>query len=134
MTVEDFAAAGWRHNAPTGDWRDVLDKNQAGMPRRNLFNACVALREHPELKGRIAFNDFRGCIVMRGGVPWEPHGSRDWTDVDDLKATEWMQSRGAGVQVGSGIVREAVQAIAVENGLWSNLGDEVRQRPGPRQW
>jgi hypothetical protein len=41
--------------------------------------------------------------------------NRPWSDFDDLKATEWLQTPEIGILVSSGVVREAVQAIAHEN-------------------
>jgi hypothetical protein len=54
MSVEDFADAMRRRNSPTGDWRDGLAKTEDGAVRKNLFNACVALRGHPALAGKLA--------------------------------------------------------------------------------
>jgi putative DNA primase/helicase len=115
MSVEDFSNAMRRRHAPTGDWRDGLSKTEAGTSRKNLFNACVALRDHPEISGKIAYDEFRGTTWARGSLPWDVRPNRPWSDFDDLKATEWLQTPEIGILVSSGVVREAVQAIAHEN-------------------
>ena len=53
--------------------------------------------------------------VARGPLPWDARADRQWSDFDDIKATTWMQGAAVGIQVGSGVVREAVQAVAHEN-------------------
>jgi putative DNA primase/helicase len=115
MSVEDFSEAMRRRNSPTGDWRDGLSRTEDGAPRKNLFNACVALRDHPALQGRISYDEFRGATWARVPLPWNHRADRPWSDFDDLKATEWLQSPEIGILVGSGIVREAVQAVAHES-------------------
>jgi putative DNA primase/helicase len=114
MSVNNFAASGRRNNAPTGDWRDRLSKTEEGSPRKNLFNACVALRDHPELTGKLAYNEFAGCSWARGALPWNKQPNRPLTEFDDLKATEWLQSPDVRIMVGSGTAREAVQSVAYE--------------------
>jgi putative DNA primase/helicase len=114
MSVEDFSNAMRRRNSPTGDWRDGLSRTDDGAPRKNLFNACVAIRDHPALTGKIAYDEFRGATWVRSALPWDPRSDRAWSDFDDLKATEWLQSPGIGILVGSAVVREAVQAVAHE--------------------
>jgi predicted P-loop ATPase len=113
--IDDFGEAMRHSSAPSGDWHDGLTKTEAGTARRNLFNACVALRDHPALAGKIAWDEFSGCTVVRGPLPWDQCANRPWSEVDDLKATEWLQSREVGIQVSSGIAREAVQAVSSEN-------------------
>jgi putative DNA primase/helicase len=115
MGVEDFSNAMRRRHSPTGDWRDGLSRTDDGAPRRHLFNACVAIRDHPALKDRIAYDDFRGATWARAALPWDRRGDRPWSDFDDLKATEWLQAPEIGILVGSSIVREAVQVVAHEN-------------------
>jgi predicted P-loop ATPase len=112
--INDFSEAMRRRNTPTGDWRDGLAKTDEGVPLKNLFNACVALRDHPDLAGRLAYDEFDGCTYVRGPLPWVTRSDRSWTEFDDLKATEWLQSPDVRIRVGSGVAREAVQAVAYE--------------------
>jgi putative DNA primase/helicase len=114
MSVDAFSAAAARRKAATGDWRDGLAKTEQGITRKNLHNACIALRDHPALAGKLAHDDFNGCTFVRGKLPWDQQKNRPWSDVDDLAATEWLQSPAVNIQVGSGIVREAVQRVACE--------------------
>jgi predicted P-loop ATPase len=113
--IDDFGEAMRHSSAPSGDWRDGLAKTEVGTARKNLFNACAALRNHPALTGKIVWDEFAGCTVVRGPLPWDRRTNRAWSEVDDIKATEWLQSREVGIQVGSGIAREAVQAVSSEN-------------------
>jgi predicted P-loop ATPase len=115
VTVEDLADAMRRRNAPTGDWRDRLAKTEDGTRRKNMYNACVALREHPDVTGRLAYDEFNGCPYVRGRMPWDARSNRPWTQFDDLAATDWLQSPTVGVLVGSNIVREALERVAYEN-------------------
>jgi putative DNA primase/helicase len=115
MSVEDFSNAMRRRNAPTGDWRDGLSRTEAGTPRKNLHNACVALRDHPALKDKIAYDEFRGATWIHGSMTWDQRPNRAWTEFDDLAATEWLQSPEVGLGVGSNIAREAVQRVAYES-------------------
>jgi putative DNA primase/helicase len=114
MTLKDFSDAIRRRNAPTGDWRDRLARTEDGTRRKNLHNACVALREHPDVTGKLAYDKFNGCPYVRGQMPWDAQSNRPWTQFDDLAATDWLQSPTVGVLVGSNIVREAVERVAYE--------------------
>jgi predicted P-loop ATPase len=113
--IHHFSEAMRRRNSPTGDWRSCLAKTEVGTPRKNLFNACGALRNHPELQGKIAYDEFRGTTWARASLPWDVRANRPWSEFDDLKATEWLQSPEIGILVSSAITREAVQAVAHEN-------------------
>ena len=95
-------------------WKANLDLNQAKEPRKNLFNACVALRCHPHMAGRLAYDEFRGCTFARGPLPWDDQANRPWSPMDDLAVTEWLQSLEIGVGVGSTVAREAVERVAYE--------------------
>ena len=112
MSVDDFSAA---MRAGRDDWRTELARTEAGTPRKNLFNAAVALREHPALKGKLAYDEFAGCTYVRDALPWDDRPKRPWTQHDDLAATEWLQSAPVGVLVGSTTAREAVERVAYEN-------------------
>jgi putative DNA primase/helicase len=114
MSVKDFAASGRRNTQPTGDWRDGLTKGDEGAAHRNLHNACVALRDHPAMQGKLGYDEFHGCTYALEPLPWDNQPKRPWTDIDDLAATSWLQSSGVGIRVGSGIAREAVQRVAYE--------------------
>ena len=102
-------------NTSNSDWRRGLTRTEEGGIRKNLHNACVVLRDHPNLAGRLAYNEFNGCSWIREPLPWDNAADRAWTEFDDLAATEWMQGIGVGLQVGSGVVKEAVQRIAYED-------------------
>lgn len=101
----------------SADWRDLLLVNAHGAPLKNLANAIHALREAPEWKGVLGFNDFTQMVMLLKRPPWaEPNGfggERPWTDGDDLKTTEWLQREEIGVRANE--AGQAVQAVANEN-------------------
>jgi putative DNA primase/helicase len=94
-------------------WENLLDKTAKGVVRTTLRNAAVALRQHPVLKGKLAFNEFADVAVVRGPLPWNQAEKRHWSEHDDLAATEWLQEQG--IHVGSRVAHEAAQLVAYEN-------------------
>lgn len=90
----------------------MLDND--GYPLRHVHNAIIGLRA-PEWK--IAWNLFDLSICVRGTMPWErgdsPSRDRKWQDLHDIRASAWLQEQG--VNVSSGLAREAATAIAHEN-------------------
>jgi putative DNA primase/helicase len=93
-------------------WQNLLHFTGKNQIRASLFNAAIALREHEDLKGKLAFNEFADCTFVRGALPWDPRPNRPWTEHDDLSATEWLQERG--IHVGLNTAHEAVNLVAYE--------------------
>ena len=102
-------------SASNSNWRSGLTRTEDGGVRKNLHNACVTMRDHPALAGRLAYDEFNGCTWVLKPLPWDGAANRAWSEFDDIAATEWIQGFGVGIQVGSGIIREAAQRVAYEN-------------------
>jgi predicted P-loop ATPase len=86
--------------------------NDKGAPRPLLANVITALRCSP-WTGVLAFNEFSLYVVTKKACPFEKEVGSDWTDADDVLATDWMQH--AGISVRENIVSAAVQVVAKEN-------------------
>jgi hypothetical protein len=95
-------------------WKANLDLTKDKEPRKNLFNACVALRCHPHMAGHLAYDEFRSCAFVRGALPWDDRANRPLSPMDDLAVTEWLQSPEIGIGVGSTVAQEAVERVAYE--------------------
>lgn len=95
------------------EWRNRLQLSSNGIAKKNLFNTCVALRDHPYIKGRIAYDEFKRDILVTDKLPWSESVMRPWDEHDDLSVTEFLQ--GQDLDVTSAQVREAVHKVAYEN-------------------
>jgi putative DNA primase/helicase len=77
---------------------------------------AVALRHDTAWRGVIGRNEFTGRIQLLKPPPWRIGAwidERDWTDDDDLKATEWVQD--AEICAPKHVVSDAVESVANEN-------------------
>src|SRR3954464_2545205 len=81
-----------------GTWRTLLMRNHEGRPKALMANAAIAFRTSEEWSGRLAFDRFAGEV-------WDRKQKQRWTDLDDLRATAWMQHEG--ITVTPAIVRQA---------------------------
>lgn len=65
-----------------------LDTNEGGAPHATLANASLILQMHPDFKGRIWLDSFRGKIyhTLRG-LP------KQWTDADSRRVTARIQQQ-----------------------------------------
>jgi predicted P-loop ATPase len=100
-------------NAP--EWFDRLQFNMRGEPYANLANAITALEAAPEFAGALAFDEFAMKPWLARRPPWEsePWAPREWSDVDDICAADWLQR--CGLNVAPFTVGQAVQKIAYDN-------------------
>ena len=105
-----------RSAGPRGAWIDKLKLKDNFEPQPNLFNVAIALRHDEAWRGVIGRNEFTGRIQLLQPPPWHCGawmGQRDWTDDDDLKATEWVQN--AEICAPKHVVADAVESVANEN-------------------
>lgn len=102
-------------------WYDLLHVSEKGSPFPVQVNAEIALREDEAFDGVFAYDAFRDAVMLRKTPPWHrgDFKPRQWTDMDDLRATSWLQENG--VRVGKGIAADAVQSIAAERSFDSLL-------------
>lgn len=98
-----------------GDWEDKLQISQNGTRKTNLYNACVVLRMHPALRGRVMYDEFKMQTIVAKPLPWSNEIDRPWTNFDDNAATEWIQAPGRDVNVGRETVQQAVETVAYES-------------------
>lgn len=113
ISIEDAARVIARHDAEP--WRERLLINQrTGEPKAVFANACAVFREHPDWKGRLAFDEFRLAVIAKGPTPICPEPINAWTDQHDRLAAEWLQREG--VLVGLDVAGAAIQTVAREGG------------------
>jgi len=70
------------------DWRSRLirsktTKDGPGAPKALLAKAITALREAPEWKGALSFNEFSLSTVLVRFAPWDGAIGIEWTDHED---------------------------------------------------
>jgi hypothetical protein len=80
---------------PRSSWLKRCKTNEKGRPFPNLANACLALREAPELKDSFAFDEMlRAPILLHEiGDPMSSP-SRPMRDDDVALLAEWIQKAG----------------------------------------
>ncbi|MGH9652470.1 MAG: VapE domain-containing protein [Bryobacteraceae bacterium] len=92
------------------EWKENLICNDKGNPKPLLANCTTALRNSPEWRDVLGFNDFSLSVAAICETPWGRTGT--WTDNDDRLAAEWLQNNGLHVPVE--IAGQAVQTVANE--------------------
>lgn len=96
-----------------------LQCNGNGSPFPNLANVQQVLTRHPDLAGKIWYDEFHGCafstFFSAEPEPWEDH--------HDTDLTIWMQGALRLQKMGVNVVQRAVDAVARH---------DVRNEP--RQW
>jgi putative DNA primase/helicase len=89
-------------------------RTDSGDPKATVGNAIAALRDAPEWRDILWFDEFQQQIILRGKAPWMTHATEiDWSDYLDTKTTEWLQ--GYDVDVTPTVARQAIDVIAREN-------------------
>ena len=88
------------------------------QPKSQLANALIALREAPEWRGVLAYDDFALTAMMLRPPPWRKHEDNHWTpqrwsDRDDALTADWLQHRGIGVTVN--VASTAADTAAKDN-------------------
>lgn len=101
------------HKLDRRPWRDRLQMTANGTYKANLFNACCAFRDAPEFRELLAYDEFSGTYCTLGPMPWDQRSHREWTEFDDLAATEWLQAND--INVGVPTTQSAVGRVAFEN-------------------
>ncbi len=73
-------------------WIDQLSRDGNGRIQKTINNAVIVLENDILLKGRIATDDFFGCPVAMGALPWKPGAEkRRWEDVDDSGVYQYLE-------------------------------------------
>jgi putative DNA primase/helicase len=89
-------------------WRGLaLALNDKGAPLQNLDNAVRALEGHPELAGRIWYDEFLDSVVTSWAGP-----ERRWKDADDVLLTLFLQRHVGLTRVGVQCCHDAALVAA----------------------
>ncbi|MBR1287481.1 virulence-associated E family protein [Bradyrhizobium sp. AUGA SZCCT0177] len=101
---------------PKPEWTSGLIRSVAGCAHGNLFNACHALRNDPDLQLLLAYNEFSMKPQIVRSPPWEfnpnAFAQRDWSPSDDLLLTEYLQ--GISIPLKPQTTTQAVDLVARE--------------------
>ena len=96
------------------DWTDQLILDKDGKIIANLANLILILREAPEWKGVLGYDEFNARVVIRKRPPWgEEAADTPWTDHHESLARVWFQRKK--ISPSAGDVGRAVQAAARHN-------------------
>lgn len=88
-------------------WEDLgLTLTAGGTPHANTANAVRVLRSHPEWRGRVWLDTFRGDVIGPEGL---------WSDVQTTKAAIFIQEEAGIPKMMPQVVAAAVPVVAAEN-------------------
>lgn len=93
-------------------WADRIIYSASGYPKALQANVALVLREDPAWKGVLTWDLFARTIRVMRDSPGGTRAGLDWSDVDDMRTTEWVQRQG--VHAPESIVSRAVTQIANE--------------------
>ena len=112
--TQEAALRGGRGKQP--DWTDdlILD-DKDGKIRPIIANLILILREGPDWKRVLGYNEFAARVVIRRPPPLEGTAWTDvpWTDHHESQTRAWFQHKG--ISPSAGDVGRAVQAAARHN-------------------
>jgi predicted P-loop ATPase len=91
------------------DWRKQLIVNDKGAPRGLLANAITALRNAPQWRGVLGFNEFSLSITALRDAPWDATPAK-WGDHEDRLTCDWLQHRG--IHVSPETAGQAVDTVS----------------------
>ena len=75
------------------DWRLKLATTRDGRYQKTINNLVMILTNDPNLKGKIVTDEFAGCGLAMGVLPWsQDDGPRRWSDTDDAGALWYMET------------------------------------------
>ena len=79
--------------ADDADWKDQLKVTQNGTYAKTINNIALILEYDINLKDKIVTDEFAGCGLVVGQVPWSSdEGRRRWSDADDAGALWYMEN------------------------------------------
>lgn len=74
------------------DWVNRLMRDGNGHIAKTINNAVLVLENDPFLKGRIVTDEFAGCGLVLGALPWNRcNEKRRWEDVDYAGFYNYME-------------------------------------------
>jgi putative DNA primase/helicase len=98
---------------PQVHWTDGLMLNRHGAALGNLRNVLHALRNAPEWKDLLAYDQFAARVTTRKSPPWGGRPVEQWGDEHDTRTCAWMQEHE--IPAALGVVGRAIQTVAREN-------------------
>lgn len=102
-----------------------LSTDSGGKPHANLNNASAVIERHETLTGRIWYDEF----LQRVLTTWGGDEPEEWSDAHTVKLTLWMQRVLGLAKFNTGIVHDAVMAVA-----HINKRDEAREWLRSLKW
>lgn len=107
-------------------WKALFIRNQEGVPRNLLSNFIVLMRHHPDMRGRLAYDERSQKSIVMSPLPWDRKGAvypRDIENIDVIDAVNWVSTLPSGAIPTNG--RAEVNA-AMEKAAHDTKIDEVR--------
>lgn len=75
------------------DWKDELTVTKDGAYQKTINNLALILKYDPNLKDKIVTDEFAGCGLAVGSLPWDNNATkRRWTDTDDAGVLWYMET------------------------------------------
>lgn len=99
-------------------WKaELMFKDDGEKLVANVNNAQVLLSYHPDMKGVLGYNQFKKEIEIRKTPVWDTEGKSNYPrpleDVDDTRATAWLERKGCKLTIGT--VHNAIVSAAHHN-------------------
>lgn len=100
---------------PRPEWVSEIRLNREGEPVPDAANVLIPLRQAPEWRGVIGYDEFHQRPMLMRKPPWNTRwsGPAQFADADEARALVWMQN--AGIHCRIEAVRQALAIIADEN-------------------
>lgn len=97
-----------------GEWDETLEITSKGNFKASIPNIEIILRNDPNLKGKIAFNEFTKQIECLGKTPWNKESRyRQWQDGDDSALRSYIEKV---YEIHhSGKTKDAIISVAIQN-------------------
>lgn len=90
---EAFAIPGQTLEADDLSWMSSLSVDGNGNYQKTVNNIILILQNDPNLKGKIATDEFSSRGMLLGAVPWDQSGvRREWTDNDDAALFWYLEN------------------------------------------
>lgn len=110
------------------DWMKKLAVDGSGNYQKSINNLIVILQNDPRVKGKIVTDEFAGCGLVLGALPWDPREEkRRWKDTDDNGALWYTET-----YYGIGSRDKLEAALSIVGG--QNTINEVKRYLTGLQW
>lgn len=89
---EETGSSATQPEAPDVSWMQTLDVNSRGDYAKTIDNVFQILRGDPQLRGKLAFDEFSNRGLVLGALPWNQETQRrDWKDQDDSGLRQYLE-------------------------------------------